>query len=270
MGGHRSETVTPTKTIGLVGAGAMAHAIVRGWGSSFVCMDSGSGRAERLAEEFGGYAVTSAADLVKRSDLVILAHPPSAMEDVAAQFRTQAPRVVVSILSRVSWADLTKAYPRSSVVRAEPSTLVQIRKGAILLAVPSGEPRNDQVFDDVRAMFQRLGTVVVVDERQMLAAGAIGGVGPAWWSLFVEAQIDAGIRQGLSEAQAREIVVATLTGAAALLATEEHEDTLRVRRAVTTPGGATARGLASLEASGIRAAIAKAVDATIGLEKPER
>lgn len=249
-------------TIGLVGAGAIARAIVRGWGPSFVCMDRGSGRAERLADEFGGRAVTSASDLARRSDLVILAHAPSAMRDVAAQFRTSWPRVVVSILSRVPWQEVAEAYPRCSVVRAEPSTLVQVRRGAILVARPPDD-RRDGSFDEVRAAFQRLGTVVVVDEDQMTAAGALSGVGPALWSLLVEAQVDAGIRHGLTPDQASELAVATLAGTGELLAAE-RADTLHVRRAVTTPGGATARGLAALESSGVRAAMAKAVDDTIG------
>lgn len=257
-----------TTTIGLVGAGSIARAIVRGWGSSFVCMDRGSGRAEHLAEEFGGRAAKSASDLARRSDVVILTHPPSAMREVAAQFRTSPPRVVVSILSRVPWADVAKAYPRSSVVRAEPSTLVQVRKGAILLALPPDD-RRDAAFDEVHAAFQRLGTVVLVEESQMTAAGAISGVGPALWSLLVEAQIDAGIRHGLSAEQAGELAVATLAGSAELLSVEDH-DTLHVRRAVTTPGGATARGLAALESSGVRAAMAKAVDDTIGPREPGR
>lgn len=255
-------------TIGLVGAGSIARAIARGWGPSFVCMDRESEHAERLAEELGGRAAASASDLARRSDLVILTHPPSAMSSVAAQFRATRPRVVVSILSRVPWADVAKAYPRSSVVRAEPSTLVQVRRGAILVALPPDE-RRDASFDEVRSAFQRLGTVVVVEESQMTAAGAISGVGPATWSLLVEAQIDAGIRHGLSAEQASELAVATLAGSAELLSTQ-RDDTLHVRRAVTTPGGATARGLAALESSGVRAAMAKAIDETIGPREPGR
>jgi len=41
-------------------------------------------------------------------------------------------------------------------------------------------------------------------------------------------------------------------------------DTLAVRRAVTSPGGSTARGLAALERGGVRAAIAQAMDDVVG------
>ncbi len=53
-----------------------------------------------------------------------------------------------------------------------------------------------------------------------------------------------------------------MTGAAALLHARDM-DTLGVRRAVTSPGGVTARGLAALEAGGMRAAFDDAMDAVL-------
>ena len=49
----------------------------------------------------------------------------------------------------------------------------------------------------------------------------------------------------------------------ALLAKREYE-TQVVRREVTSPGGATARGLAALERAGVRAAFHDAMDAVLG------
>ena len=72
------------------------------------------------------------------------------------------------------------------------------------------------------------------------------GVGPAYVSLFVEAQVDAAVRLGMPPALAAELATATTEGSAALLAVRDF-DTLALRRAVTSPGGVTARGLAALE-----------------------
>jgi pyrroline-5-carboxylate reductase len=41
-------------------------------------------------------------------------------------------------------------------------------------------------------------------------------------------------------------------------------EALRVRRAVTTPGGVTAQGLAALERGGVRPAFREALDAVLG------
>ena len=53
----------------------------------------------------------------------------------------------------------------------------------------------------------------------------------------------------------------TMAGTAALLT---QTDTLALRRAVTSPGGSTARGLAALERGGVRAALAEAMDDVVG------
>ena len=78
---------------------------------------------------------------------------------------------------------------------------------------------------------------------------------PAYVALLAEAQVDAGVRHGRAAArQSRlEMVVQTFAGTAALLRARGN-DTLAVRREVTSPGGSTARGLAALERAGVRAA----------------
>ena len=81
-------------------------------------------------------------------------------------------------------------------------------------------------------------------------------------SLFVEAQVDAAVRLGMPPRMAVELATATTEGSAALLAARDF-DTLALRRAVTSPGGVTARGLAALEDGGLRAAFQAAADAAV-------
>jgi pyrroline-5-carboxylate reductase len=88
------------------------------------------------------------------------------------------------------------------------------------------------------------------------------GCAPAYVALVAEAQIDAGVRHGLPAEQAAQLVVQTLAGTAELLR-ERGNDTLRVRREVSSPGGTTARGLAALERGGVRAAFSDAMDAAL-------
>jgi pyrroline-5-carboxylate reductase len=101
-----------------------------------------------------------------------------------------------------------------------------------------------------------------VPERLADAANALSGVGPAYVALVAEAWADAGVRHGLTPAQAAELVTGTLAGSAALLRAAGG-DTLGVRRAVTSPGGVTARGLAALERAGVRTAFDGATDAVL-------
>jgi pyrroline-5-carboxylate reductase len=116
--------------------------------------------------------------------------------------------------------------------------------------------------EQARELFERVGTVVAVPDRLIDVASACSGVGPAYWALAMEAHVDAGIRAGLTPAQASVLVGETMAGTAEILR-EREWDTLAVRRAVASPGGVTARGLAALERGGLRAAFSAAMDDTV-------
>jgi pyrroline-5-carboxylate reductase len=230
----------------------MASALARGWGDPVLATDSGSGRAARLAQELGGEAVPSNVELARRADVVLLAHKPGQLHDVASEIRGEA-KAVVSVLARTTLDDLRAAYPGIPVARVEPNTPVALRKGTMALAAESDDR------DAVRERFEALGTVVEVPERLMTVAGAFSGVGPAYLALIAEAWVDAAVKQGMPALIAGELVAGTMAGSAALLRASEG-DTLGLRRAVASPGGTTARGLAALERGGVRAALLQAMD----------
>jgi pyrroline-5-carboxylate reductase len=246
--------------IGLIGSGNMARALALGWAEPVLCTDSGSGRARELAALLGGEAVASNRELADRADVVILAHKPAQLAAVAEEI-AGAPRCVVSVLASTTQAQLREAYPGVPVFRVEPNTPVEVRQGVLAFARPDAGVDED-LHAELLELFGRVGTVVEVPEALMGVAGALSGVGPAYWALFVEAQVDAAIRRGLPPAIASTLVTETMAGAAALLRAREN-DTLALRRAVTSPGGTTARGLAALERAGVRTALHQAMDATV-------
>jgi pyrroline-5-carboxylate reductase len=246
--------------IGLIGSGNMARALARGWGEPVLCTDVVDGRAAALAAEVGGEAVGSNAELAERADLIVLCHKPGQLADVAAEVDGRAD-AVVSILAATSLDALRAAYPGVPVVRMLPSTPVEVRRGVICHA---RDPQADAETEArVLELFGRLGHVVSVDDRLVDAAMGLMSCAPAYVALLVEAQVDAGVRHGLPADVAAELVVGTLAGSAELLRARGH-DTLAVRREVTSPGGATARGLAALERSGVRTAFGDALDAVLG------
>ena len=246
--------------IGFIGSGNMARALALGWGDPVLCTDSGSGRAQQLAALVGGEAVGSNRELAERADLVVLAHKPAQLGAVAEEIAGAA-KAVVSILARTTQAEVRAAYPGTPVFRVEPNTPVEVKRGVLAFAIPDTAV-DDDLRGRVRELFGRLGTVVDIPEPLMRIAGATGGVGPAYWALLVEAQVDAAIRRGMPPALASQIVTGTMAGSAELLRARGY-DTLALRRAVTSPGGTTARGLAALEHGGVRAALAQAMDAVV-------
>jgi pyrroline-5-carboxylate reductase len=242
--------------IGLIGAGNMARALARGWGEPVLCSDGGSGRAAALAAELGGEAASSS-EVARRADLVVLAHKPAQLDQVASEIADTA-KFVVSLLARTALADLRGAYPDTPVVRVQPNLPVELGRGVTVLAEPDAPVDSGRVHA-VQELFERVGAVVRLPEAALDAAAGCSAVGPAYWALLVEAQVDAAIRRGVPAAQASVLVTETMAGTAELLRARSH-DTLALRRAVTSPGGTTSRGLAALERGGVRAAFAAALD----------
>lgn len=236
----------------------MASALARGWGDPVLCTDAVAGKADALVAELGGEAAASNAALACAADAIFLCHKPDQLEAVAAQLEgNESGKTVVSILAGVSLDAIRSAYPGASkAIRLMPNVAVEIGRGTICLAAESDED------EELVKLLKRIATVVEVPERLIDVATAVMGVGPAYVSLFVEAQVDAAVRLGMPPALAAELATATTEGSAALLAARGF-DTLALRRAVTSPGGVTARGLAALEAGGLREAFDRAAEAAV-------
>jgi pyrroline-5-carboxylate reductase len=246
--------------IGLIGAGNMASALARGLGEPALVSDVDRSRAEALAKEIGGEAVESNAAAAAGADAVVLCHKPAQLTAVAAEIRDDA-RAVISILGGVPVAAVEGAYPDRPVYRFMPSIPVEVRQGVVCYA--PGTRAAEGPEDEIRELFGRLGTLIELPESLIDPATAVMGCGPAFYSLVIEALVDAGVAHGLAPDVASTMAVESMAGTATVLR-ERGNDTRALRRRVTSPGGMTARGLAALERGGVRAAFEDAVAAVVG------
>jgi pyrroline-5-carboxylate reductase len=245
--------------IGLIGCGNMARALARGWGRPIICADPVAERAESLAAELGGEALANNAEVASAADLLVLCHKPAQLAAVAEELAPAA-NAVASILAATPLEALKTAYPGRPVYRFIPSLPVEVRQGAVVQAAgPEQDPKKDR---EVSELFAELGTLVVLDDGLVDVAMGLMSCGPAYVALVAEAQIDAGIRRGIPAAQGAELVVQTLAGTAELLR-RRGNDTVSVRREVSSPGGLTARGVDALERAGLRSAFSDALDAVL-------
>src|ERR1051326_4551220 len=239
--------------VGFCGAGSMAAAMARGLKDAVPRMlftDSGSGRAAELAARVEGEAVSTNAELAQRADVVVLAVKPAMLDDAAAELA--GAEVVVSLLGGTSLEKVRAAFPGAEVVRVMPNVAVEVRRGVLCVA--------GQADPELRAMLERLGHVVELDDSEFDAATAVMGCAPAYLALAVEAIADAGAADGLDAELARELVVETTAGTAELLGIRHPAD---VRRAVASPGGSTEAGLEALDRHGARRAFEAAVKASL-------
>ena len=255
--------------IGFAGAGNMAAALARGWAQaehrpeSMLFADAGSGRAASLADEVGGEAVESLGELALRSDAILLAVKPAALERAAEQLGG-AGDAIASVLGATPLWRLRELFPGLPVVRVMPTVTVEVQRGVICHA-----PLDPELDGDAGArllnLFGELSHLVEVPDELMDAATALMGCSPAYLAVVVQNLAEAGAAEGLDPEQAYELVLESFDGTIEVL---RRYDPITVRQTVASPGGSTEAGLEALADAGVGDAFQAAVRASLERMRP--
>lgn len=252
----------------VIGVGAMGSALVRG-GLGSGAIDGGGlclcDPAASALEPFAREVARATTDLEEAMEWlgaagsgahVLLAVKPQHLGAVAGVAASRiGGRPVTSILAGVTSARVRAALGgQARVIRAMPNLPASIGRGATCLAVGAGAHPGDERW--ALALFQSVGRVFIDDESMMDAFTALAGSGPAYVFHMAEALAAAGERMGYPRERSREIVEATIHGAAELLRGSDPEE---LRRRVTSKGGTTEAALGVLADGGFVELVASAV-----------
>lgn len=253
-----------------IGGGNMAAAILGGLvargraASSVAVVDPVDAQRAKLEARFPGLRTYAAAgaDAVARAELVVLAVKPQQMREACAALAPHVVpvRVVLSIAAGTRTRDIARwlgGYDR--IVRAMPNTPSLVGAGIAGLWASPGVGAAER--DAAAAILEACGDVLWVDREETLdAVTGVSASGPAYVFYCLEALEAAARAQGFDDAAARRLAYATFDGAVKL-AVASADPPAVLRAQVTSKGGTTERGVAALEAGGLPAAFAAAVDA---------
>jgi pyrroline-5-carboxylate reductase len=258
--------------IAIIGGGNMGEALLSGLlragrpVKDLVVSEKSPERSEYLSRTYG-VRLASMSDAVENVGFVVLAVKPHDIDPVIASIADAAAsaeghaaeQVLVSIVA---------------VIRVMPNAPAVV--GAGVSALSAGRFATPEQLAEVAAVFESIGSALVIPEEQLDAVTAVSGSGPAYYFLFLEALVDAAVANGLTRGLATELAVKTMAGSAAMVlerldaardglagAAAGRPDTTatELRALVTSPGGTTAAGLRELERGGLRVAVAAAVEA---------
>ncbi len=240
--------------IGFIGGGNMAEAMIKGMTAKgmkdIMVSEPREDRRQELGAAYGVSATPSNLEVVSASDILILAVKPQSMgavlEEIAPAIDEE--KTVVSIAAGITLDYLGSRLKTERLIRVMPNTPALVQEGMSVMSLcgcfygPG--------LDTVKTILMSVGRVLVLPEKMMDAVTAVSGSGPAFFALFAEAMIEAGVKLGLSQADASVLVVQTLLGTARLLDTGMPPEKLRVM--VTSPGGTTEAGLKVFEEMSLR------------------
>ena len=117
----------------------------------------------------------------------------------------------------------------------------------------------EDLYGGTVRMFESIGEVYVIDNKQMIAGGALSGCGPAFVYMFIEALADGAVLNGLPRDLAYKLASQTVLGSAKMVQeTKAHPGLLKDQ--VCSPGGITIKGVKALEENCFRNAVIEAID----------
>ncbi|QEL14559.1 pyrroline-5-carboxylate reductase [Limnoglobus roseus] len=260
--------MTTPLAIGFLGAGQMATALAKGWAAAGL-LDANRSAAsdpypaprEKFTATTNVRAVESNAEVVAKTDVIILAVKPQTMSAALAEVRSSLTdkKLVVSIAAGITLKQLAENLGTNTrLVRVMPNTPCLLGASAAGFAVGPAATKADG--DLVARLFNAVGKAYAVPESQLDAVTGLSGSGPAFVYVLIEALADGGVRVGLPRDIALSLAAQTVFGSAKMvLETGTHPAALK--DAVASPGGTTIAGLHALERAGFRAAAMDAVEA---------
>ena len=256
------------RTIGFIGAGNMAEAMIRGLlearlvtADRLIASDIVEARRQHIQQRFGVQAVSEGRQVAAKASILILAVKPQDMEaalkGIAAS--VDQTKTIISIAAGTTIAFVADRLPeKARIIRVMPNTPALVLAGAAGIA--KGEYATAQDLQIAEAIFSAVGKVVVVAEKHLDAVTGLSGSGPAYVFLFIEALADGGVKMGLPRDVATLLAAQTVLGAAKMLL-EGGRHPAELKDTVTSPGGTTIAGLHALESGGLRGTLMEAVEA---------
>lgn len=254
------------ETLGFIGVGNIAAAILNGIIKSGyitpknICLfDPDTTKTECFSTRYGITVASSAEDVVKHADIVLIAVKPSVVESVLHTIYPHISRqCIVSVAAGISIAFIESRLPKTaSVIRVMPNTPLMVGSGAVAYAVNTAVTDKQSAF--VKGMFASSGYAVQVDETLLNSVTAVSGSSPAFVFRFIKDLVEAGVSQGLPASIAVDLVIQTVIGSAIMLreSARSADDLISM---VASPNGTTEAGLAALDANGFDRAVKTAAD----------
>jgi len=258
------------KTIGFIGGGNMASAMIGGILKSglaakeqIIATAKTTKTTDSLSERFGISASTDNTAAAKQSDILFLAVKPYLFEEIIVEIKdyVRPETLIISIAAGQPLEKIEHVFEKNiKLVRAMPNTPALV--GEAMSALCSNQNVTEDDLSDAKAIFNSFGKCEVVPESMMDTVIGVSGSSPAYVYMFIEAMADAAVADGMTRAQSYKFAAQAVLGAAKMvLETETHPGALK--DAVCSPGGTTIEAVAMLEQLGLRSTVINAQRACV-------
>ena len=254
------------KKIGFIGAGNMATAIINGLiaqkgSADFINVYDVNASQLDAMKRLGANVLASGGEVVKNSDIIVLAVKPQNYAEVLDELKAYADesKTFVSIAAGISIGYVQSGLGcECPVMRVMPNTPLLLKKGATALCPSDNLSEDDRkiIYD----MFSGSGVCEYITEEHMNEVIAVNGSSPAYIYLFAKAMADYAVSVGIEYDKAMSLICATLEGSAAMLRESGDSPDILIQK-VSSKGGTTIEALNKLREHGFTKAVTDAMKA---------
>lgn len=257
------------KTIGFIGAGKMATAIIKGLLKSglfdknhIIASEPNKDYAHKTEKELGIKMVHNNREAAAEADIILLAVKPFVVKEVLTEIedRIDNSKVIITIAAGISSSRVEEILEKEArVIKVMPNTPALLGEG--MSAVCKGEHATEEDFETVIKIFESVGKVIKAKEEDIDAITGVSGSGPAFYYYIIDAIAKAGEKLGLDYKTALMLSAQTALGSAKMIL-ESGVEPQQLITNVTTPGGTTAEGNKVLNESNISDILFETVEKT--------
>ena len=259
--------------IGFIGCGNMASAIISAIidnkavnSSDVYAYDIYEPAVNKAVESKQINACKSEIEVVKSSDVIFLAVKPNVQSSVVNTIDGEVgDKLLISIAAGKTIEFIESNLKcKAKIVRVMPN--INAKVGEAISAYCFNELVNDDDKANVELLLNAIGKVLCLDESFFPLFGVLGGCGPAFAYMFIDAMARAGVKNGMKKSDALMISAQTVLGSAKMIL-ESGKHPWQLIDNVCSPGGTTIEGVTSLQADGFEAAVHNAVDKALDKDK---
>lgn len=208
-------------------------------------------------------------EVAKEADIIILAVKPKEIKRTAREiaYFLNEDKILVSVAAGVTTSAIEAEIASQSeerdknkgnkvkVIRVMPNIALQMNEA--VLALCKGKNAKEEDEEEVKKLFNAIGTVYSIKEEYIDVITGLSGSGIAFFASIIDAMADGALYEGLPRELALKISAKTAAGAAKMILMGKKP--LEIKEMVSSPGGTTIRGLYTMESRSVKAAVMEAV-----------
>jgi len=200
-------------------------------------------------------------EAVQNSDIIIFAVQPNQFDLILKEVKSLLTdkHVLISTITGYTIDRMESIIGNQHpIIRSMPNTAISVGKSMTCLC---SNDTGKKKLPIAEAIYNGLGTSLVIEEQHMQAATVLCASGIAFWMRLIRATTQGGVQLGFDADVALKMSMQTAMGASSLLIETGSHPEEEIDR-VTTPRGCTITGLNEMEHQGLSSSLIKGLNAS--------